>query len=280
MQDQARIQHEQMKQQIAAGFGRAATTYDRVGPHFFSYFGQRLVTLTSPVNGMRILDVAAGKGAILFPVAEHIGPTGHAVGIDLSEQMVQETNAEIMRRELRNAEIHLMDAEQLNFPDASFDGVYCGFALFFLPSINDALAECHRVLKPGGYIAVSTWGKDDTRWSWYGELLKASNISWDAAPWVRFQALNNEKDVHRVLTEAGFQDLHTITEEREFVYTHEEEWWNIQWSHGMRHILETLSPVALQDFKHETFHRMQALKQPDGLHQIYTALLTWDKKPL
>jgi ubiquinone/menaquinone biosynthesis C-methylase UbiE len=278
MQDHPGTQKEQMKQHIAAGFGRAAATYDRVGPHFFSHFGQRLVALVQPSNGARVLDVAAGRGAILFPAAERVGPQGHVVGIDMSEQMVQETHAEIVRREVKNAEMHLMDAEQLNFPDASFDGVYCGFALFFLPHLDGALAEYFRVLRPGGHIAVSTWGKDDTRWSWYGELLKAYQVSWEAAPWLKFQALKEQEELREVMTRAGFQQLNIIVEEREFVYANEEEWWAIQWSHGMRHLLETLSPAVLLNLKADAFRRMQAIRQPDGFHQMYTALLTCGMK--
>ena len=49
-----------------------------------------------------------------------------------------------------------MDAEKLEFPDNSFDFVFCGFALFFFPSILKAVSEFKRVLKPGGRLVVST----------------------------------------------------------------------------------------------------------------------------
>ncbi|MBA2680244.1 MAG: methyltransferase domain-containing protein [Ktedonobacteraceae bacterium] len=280
MQHNSYTQQEQAKQQIAAGFGRASTTYDRVGPQFFSHFGQRLVAFVQPSQGTRILDVAAGRGALLFPAAERVGLQGHVVGIDLSEQMVQETNAEIVSRGIQNAVMRHMDAEHLEFPNAFFDSVYCGFALFFLPHLDTALAEYVRVLKPGGQFAVSTWGKDDPRWSWYGELLKHYQISWEAAPWLKFQALNNEEALRMVMTQAGFEQLHITVEEQEFVYANEEEWWATQWSHGMRHILETLSPANLQNFKDDAFRRMQAIKQPDGFHQVYTAFLMVGRKPL
>jgi ubiquinone/menaquinone biosynthesis C-methylase UbiE len=192
--------------------------------------------------------------------------------------MVQETHAEIVSRGIQNAVIRQMDAEHLEFSDASFDGVYCGFVLFFLPHLETALAEYVRVLKPGGQIAVSTWGKDDMRWSWYGKLLKQYQIAWEAALWLQFQSLKTEEVLRTVMTQAGFEQLRIVMEEQEFVYANEEAWWAIQWSHGMRHLLETLSPAALQNFKDEAFHQMQALKQPDGFHQVYTALLTVGRK--
>lgn len=118
--------------------------------------------------------------------------------------MVQETHAEIVSRGIQNAVIRQMDAEHLEFSDASFDGVYCGFVLFFLPHLETALAEYVRVLKPGGQIAVSTWGKDDMRWSWYGKLLKQYQIAWEAALWLQFQSLKTEEVLQGTAQKAPF----------------------------------------------------------------------------
>jgi hypothetical protein len=48
--------------------------YDRVGPRFFSHFGRRLVALAQIPSGAHVLDVATGRGAVLFPAAECVGP--------------------------------------------------------------------------------------------------------------------------------------------------------------------------------------------------------------
>ena len=48
-------------------FSQTATIYDRIGPQIFSYFGQRLVDLADLGSGGKVLDVAAGRGAVLFP---------------------------------------------------------------------------------------------------------------------------------------------------------------------------------------------------------------------
>ncbi len=64
--------------------------------------------------------------------ARAVGATGSVVGIDLSEGMVQATNVEIAERKVGKVSALVMDAEQLAFPDATFDAVTCGFALFFM----------------------------------------------------------------------------------------------------------------------------------------------------
>ncbi|MCA1553686.1 MAG: methyltransferase domain-containing protein, partial [Chloroflexi bacterium] len=144
-------EHQQRKQAVAGVFGRAAATYDTVGPHFFAVLGRRLVEVADVPRGARVLDVATGRGAVLFPLAE---------------PMVQATDEEIVRRGIRNADVRVMDAEKLQFADETFDVVTCGFAIFFLSDVQRGFSEFRRVLKPGGRIALSTWGEDDTRWSW------------------------------------------------------------------------------------------------------------------
>lgn len=66
------------KEQIAEVFSRAAESYDRVGPDFFSHFGHRLVELVEVRPGATVLDVATGTGAALLPAAERARPGGRA----------------------------------------------------------------------------------------------------------------------------------------------------------------------------------------------------------
>ncbi len=105
----------------------------RLGPAYFAYFGRRLVKCAALLPGMRVLDVACGRGAVLFAAAEAVGLSGSVIGIDLAPGMVDATRAEILQRELPQATVQVMDAEHLQFPDATFDVLTCGFALFFLP---------------------------------------------------------------------------------------------------------------------------------------------------
>ena len=81
-------------------FSQAASTYDRIGPGIFSYFGQRLVDVAEIAAGANVLDVAAGRGALLFPAAAKVGPTGHVTAIDFSPDMVRETAKDIESRKL------------------------------------------------------------------------------------------------------------------------------------------------------------------------------------
>lgn len=144
------------KAQTRAIFNRVAPDYDVAGPGCFAHFGRRLVEEVGVAPGQRVLDVATGRGAVLFPVAERACLTGEVIGVDLAEGMVRITSDEAKRRDL-TAQIRVMDAEQLDFSTAAFDRVLCGFGVMFFPDLPQALSEFHRVLKPDGRLGISTW---------------------------------------------------------------------------------------------------------------------------
>ncbi len=264
------------KQQIAEYFNGIAAPDYGVDARFFPAMGRRLVELARPPSGARILDVAAGRGAILFWAVEQVGKHGRVIGIDLAEAMVRETAAEIHRRGLTNAEMRQMDAEHLEFPDATFDQVLCGFALFFFPQVSRALAEFYRVLKPGGKVGATTFGESDERMSWYEQLLKDYNIS-RSIPVT--QTLERPAELEVALNHAGFTGIQIIAEDYDSVYDNEEEWWSRLWSSGDRAVLEKLEPDEMKRFKADAFEKIQAFRKADGIHRPYRVLFTLGNKP-
>jgi ubiquinone/menaquinone biosynthesis C-methylase UbiE len=256
------------KDTLQGVFTRSASSYERI--RYFPIFGEWLVETAQIPEGAKVLDVACGRGAVLFPAAERVGPSGHVIGIDLAEGMALETQMEIQRRGLQQAEARQMDAENLTFPDSSFDFVLCGFALQFFPHLEQALSEFRRVLKPGGRIAVTTWGVDDERWDWYADLREA----YGAVVKLGSQSLDTPEEIQRWFSRAGFVGLQISTKELDMVFLDEEEWWNMNWSISARAGLEKLSPEDLERFKVEAFEKVQAQKQNDGFHYRLEAFCT------
>jgi len=71
--------------------------------------------------GDRVLDVATGRGAVLFAATERAGERGRVIGVDLAEEMVALTSADIQARRITNAEVRVADAERLSeFIDGEF----------------------------------------------------------------------------------------------------------------------------------------------------------------
>lgn len=269
------------KERIASLYNRVASIYGAIGPAVFDHFGRRLVDVLAIPEGARVLDVGAGRGANLFPAATNIGDTGYVTGIDIAEMMVQETNTDIQRRGLRNAEMRQMDAERLDFPDASFDYVLCSFAYFFFPDLPRALAEFYRVLRPHGKVAINLLGgQEDEQWRWYEQLLVEYHQRYHfpisagggTGHWT-------PENFAHLLAQVGFSDIQFVPEEPEFVYRDEQEWWDSRWTHGSRYALEHMPPDILKQFQAEVFAWLPALKQPDGFHNHWRQIFTIGTKP-
>ena len=253
-------------------FTRSASSYGRI--RYFPLFGEWLVETAQIPEGAKVLDIACGRGAVLFPAAERVGPNGQVIGIDLAAGMARETQMEIERRGLKQAEARQMDAEHLTLPDSFFDFVLCGFSLQFFPNLNQALSEFRRVLKPAGRVAVTTWAADDERWNWYDDLRNM----YVAIIKLGSQSLDQPDDIRRWFTEAGFKDIHITTKALDMVYVDEEEWWNVGWSLSGRAGLEKLSAEELERLKAVAFEKVQAQKQEDGFHYWLEAFCTTAKK--
>lgn len=286
-QDRSSDDVAKAKEGIAGFFARIAPDYDRVGPRFFSHFGKRMVSLAQIPAGARVLDVATGKGAVLFAAAEAVGPQGHVTGVDLSEAMVGELVEETRRRAIRNAEVRQMDAEHLQLADASFDHVLCGFGLFFLPRPILALSEMHRVLKPGGHIALSTWDRAfGERWKWYNDLAEAhvraagGEIKKPIPPLM----FDLPEDLERIMKEAAFIDVRIVQETAEFVYPDAHQWLSALWSHGTRAALENVQnaagPEGLERFRADLVRHLETVRSPDGIHELFSTLFTLARRPM
>jgi len=281
----------QSKKRIGGIFGRAATTYDQVGPQFFSHFGRRIIEIAKIPAGAKVLDVATGRGALLFPAAEAIGQDGQVIGIDLSETMIQETSQELARRKLSpNIEARQMDAEHLQFSDQSFDYVLCGFGVFFFPQLTRAMSEFYRVLRPNGQICISTWDKSmDAQLSWFDEIVKTHlPPEPEATPAEEPNAtpqpvFDTPEGLKSILENAGFENAQIFSEAKDFVYATNEEYWSTLWAHGTRGILERIELAngkeGLEKFRSDVLRKAAALKKDDGLHQVFSAFIGLATKP-
>jgi ubiquinone/menaquinone biosynthesis C-methylase UbiE len=132
-----------------SGWTRNASGYDARAGRMTNVIVEPMLSAVGAVAGARLLDVCCGPGYVAGAAAAR-GLA--AVGIDITPAMVDEA-----RSRFPDAEFHEGDAENLDFPDASFDAVTCAFGLLHLPDARRAIAEANRVLVPGGSYAFSVW---------------------------------------------------------------------------------------------------------------------------
>ena len=140
------------RHQVAEAYGRWAPVYDIVFGPVFSR-GRRTAVEAAERIGGRILEVGVGTGLSL----DHYAKSNRIVGIDISEPMLDKARDRVKRLRLNNVEtIAVMDAEQLTYPDASFDVIVAQYVVTAVPNPEKALDEFVRVVRPGGEIIITT----------------------------------------------------------------------------------------------------------------------------
>jgi MPBQ/MSBQ methyltransferase len=102
-----------------------------------------------PVKSGTVLDVACGKGASTSYLTKYYPPE-MITGVNISEKQLQ-----IARGNAPGCNFRLMDATELDFPDSSFENVFCIEAAFHFDTREKFLSEANRVLKPGGTLVLS-----------------------------------------------------------------------------------------------------------------------------
>ena len=147
------------------GWERAADAYARHWHGPLAGLHADLLARAAPVAGEAVLDVACGAGVVSIAAASAVGPTGHVLGVDLADAMVQAARQRAKKLDLGQTRFERMDAERLALPDAGFDIALCVLGLMYVPDPDAALRELHRVLRPGGRVVLAVWG-DRARCGW------------------------------------------------------------------------------------------------------------------
>jgi SAM-dependent methyltransferase len=105
--------------------------------------------------GERVLDLGSGAGTDSLIAAQMVGPEGSVTGIDMTPQMLAKARAAVTDMGLDNVEFVEGEAEQLPFPDESFDVVISNGVIDLIPDKDAVFAELHRVLAPGGRLQIA-----------------------------------------------------------------------------------------------------------------------------
>lgn len=140
-----------------------ADSYNAVAGYFDQYTerftrhmpGPMLEMAEIPKHG-KILDVGTGTGIVALEAVNTIGAQGHVTAIDLSDGMLSVAREKTRGKSLESRIEYLkMDAENLTFPDNSFDAALSLYALRHFPNPEKSVREIYRVLKPGARIVVA-----------------------------------------------------------------------------------------------------------------------------
>ncbi len=163
--------------QARASYDRLSRWYDVFEEPFERGPRRRALGMAAIASGETVLEVGFGTGHDLVALARAVGPSGHVLGLDLSEGMRREAE-----RRLRSAgvsgrvELQTGDAVAMPYADGTVDVVMMSFTLelFDTPEIPQVLAECRRVLRPGGRLVVTSLARREPLGAW-ARLYEASH---------------------------------------------------------------------------------------------------------
>ena len=213
---------------VAKVFDLVADTYDDVGVPWFGPIAQGLVDVLRPKPGETALDVGCGKGAATFLLADRVRPDGHVIGVDLSEGMLAQARRLAEQRGV-TVDWRLADALDPGLAPGSVDLVASSLVLFFLPDPRQALQAWRTIVRDGGRVAATTFGRFDPAIDTLGDLLDPylPPQSLDARAPVEDQPFASDAGVERMFAGAGLLDVvttHLAVEARLTSVEHWREW--------------------------------------------------------
>lgn len=138
----------------------AAEAWHRWGPTLHQWLGEAtnvMLDMAGVLEGQRVLDVAAGAGEQTIVTAQRVGPTGSVLATDISSNILDFAQQAARHAGLKNVETKVVDGENLELPENSFDAVISRVGLIYFPDQHKALTGMKRVLKSGGRVAAITY---------------------------------------------------------------------------------------------------------------------------
>jgi SAM-dependent methyltransferase len=135
----------------------AAEAWYRWSPTLNQWLGKatdRMLEMAGIREGHRVLDIAAGAGEQSITTAKKVGPNGHVLATDISANILEYAKQMAEQEGLSNIETKVMDGENLQLEDGTYDAVISRVGLIYFPDQQKALKEMLRVLKPGGKVAA------------------------------------------------------------------------------------------------------------------------------
>lgn len=160
--------------------------------------------LASLKEGETVLDLGSGSGFDVFLAAKRVGPSGNAIGVDMTEEMVLKAKAAASKYGYKNVEFRLGEIENLPIEDNSIDVIISNCVINLSPDKERVFQEAYRVLKTGGRIMISDLVTE-------GELPESIRKSFDA--WAGCVAGALEKNQYlTTIKRAGFKNVKIVSE--------------------------------------------------------------------
>ncbi len=227
----------------ARTYGAAADHYTLATLSFWDRFGSATVSRLPLAAGDAVLDLCCGAGASAIPAARTVGPAGRVLGIDVAEPLLALARARAAREGLTQAGFRHCDATRTELPGASFDAVICVFGVFFAADMSAFVAEMWRLVRPGGMLALTTWGPglfepaNSHFWRCVGEVKPSSFKGFN--PWDK---ITTPAALGSLFAQAGVPSPALEASAGRHQLPHPDRFWDIVLGSGYRATISALTP--------------------------------------
>lgn len=234
--------------------------------------------------GERVLELACGAGGAGIAAAALVAPGGEAVLSDVSEQMVAIAAARASTGGVTNVTARRIDAEDIDEPDGSFDAVLCREGLMFAVAPARAVAQIHRVLRPGGRVAAAVWGPPAAN-PWVRLVFEtvAAELGTPAMPagMPGPFSLSDADGLAALFTSAGFASVAVHEHQVDLRSPSVDDWFSrtVALSGPLAKKLARLPAERRQAVRDRLAERAQPYLTPDGVVLPGLSLLATGRKP-
>ena len=203
---------------MLVSFAVPADSYDRFMGRYSILLSPQLADLAGVSAGQRVLDVGCGPGALTAELVARVGPAGVSA-VDPSESFVAAARS-------RNPEVDVQEAsaEQLPFPDNTFDATLAQLVVHFMSDPVAGLAEMRRVTKPDGVVAACVWDHAGGK----GPLSPVWGAAQELDPDVVDESLrtgSREGDLEQLFVTGGLREVEETALSVSVFHPTFEEWW-------------------------------------------------------
>jgi ubiquinone/menaquinone biosynthesis C-methylase UbiE len=229
-----------------------------------------MVDAIAPQPGQEILELAAGPGDVGFLAAELIRPGGTLICSDVAPEMLTAAQERAKELAIDNVRFLQVDAEAIDLPAASVDGVLCRWGYMLLADPEAGMRETRRVVRPGGRVALAAWTRrEENLWLsvTVGVLIERGLMEPPAPDEPGPFTWAEEGRIAETLHAAGFGDVEVDTVEFAMRYPNGvEQWWETTYdtSTRFREPVDALDEGARAELRSAMAERVARHIGPDG----------------
>jgi ubiquinone/menaquinone biosynthesis C-methylase UbiE len=263
--DELRAGLHRMWASVAPSWAEHANYLDERG----AAITEQMLALTLPQHGERVLELACGPGSVGLAAAERVAPGGEVVVSDVVPEMTSIAAARAKAHGLENVVARVLDLEDIEEPDASYDVALCREGLMLVPDPARGAREIRRVLRSGGRVAVAVWGPRAQN-PWLSLLFDVVSAQLGAPippPEIPHPfSLDDPDQLAGLLVDAGFSHVVVEAVPTPYYAASFDEWWNrcSSLAGPLAQRLAALPPPALHALRARARRAVVAYETPDG----------------